>query len=174
MSELSEAIFKLRDLGMSYRDIQKELGCSKSTIAYHLNDREKENTKNREKRRRKEKTLTRKVESFQANRKGQTNKASHFHRGNTVGKYVPINFTYDDAIEYLNGNYVCYLTGDTIDLNDPKSYSFDHIVPFSKGGTNELHNLGLTTRAANMAKSDLSVEEFVDLCEKVARHHGRI
>lgn len=78
------------------------------------------------------------------------------------------------SVEYLNGNYVCYLTGDTIDLNDPKSYSFDHIVPFSKGGTNELHNLGLTTRAANMAKSDLSVEEFVDLCEKVARHHGRI
>ena len=61
-----------------------------------------------------------------------------------------------------------------IDLNDPTSYSFDHIVPVAKGGTNELHNLGLTTKDANMAKSDLTLEEFVDLCVKVAKHYGRI
>ena len=77
-------------------------------------------------------------------------------------------------VEYLDGNYTCYLTGDTIELNDPKSYSFDHIVPVSRGGANELHNLGLTTREANIAKADMTVEEFVDMCVKVAKHFGRV
>ena len=36
MSELSENIHRLRAAGLSYRQIQKELGCSKSSISYHL------------------------------------------------------------------------------------------------------------------------------------------
>lgn len=172
MSELQDDILRLRGLGMSYRDIQKELNCSKSTIAYYLSDQEKEKSRQRQHRLRQEKPLLRKVETFQSIKKGQQNKAVHFHR---EGKeYTPINFNYSDAVEYLDGKYVCYLTGDLIDLNDPTSYSFDHIVPVAKGGTNELHNLGLTTRDANMAKSDLTLEEFVDLCVKVAKHYGRI
>lgn len=172
MSELREEILRLRSLGMSYRDIQKELNCSKSTIAYYVNDQEKENVRKRQQRLRKENYLLRKTETFQAQKNGQQNKAVHFHREGK--KYTPINFNYSDVVEYLDGRYVCYLTGDIIDLNDPKSYSFDHIIPVAKGGTNELHNLGLTTRDANMAKSDLTLEEFVDLCVKVAKHHGRI
>ena len=36
MSELSDNIHRLRLSGLSYRQIQKELGCSKSSISYHL------------------------------------------------------------------------------------------------------------------------------------------
>jgi transposase len=39
---LGEQIIKLAKKGMSYRQIQKELGCSKSTIAYHLGKGQKE------------------------------------------------------------------------------------------------------------------------------------
>ena len=37
-----EQIIKLANKGMSYRQIEKQLGCSKSTIAYHLGKGQKE------------------------------------------------------------------------------------------------------------------------------------
>jgi hypothetical protein len=61
----------------------------------------------------------------------------------------------------------CYLTGAPIDLSNRDSYSFDHIIPLSKGGTSSLANCGLATQAANYAKCDLSYDEFVTLCRQV-------
>ena len=42
-------IFKLYEQGMSYSEIQKELGCAKSTISYHVGKGQKEKTMNRQK-----------------------------------------------------------------------------------------------------------------------------
>ena len=42
-----EEIFKLRSEGKTYSQIQKQLGCSKGTIAYHLGEGQKEKTKDR-------------------------------------------------------------------------------------------------------------------------------
>ena len=39
---LGEQIIKLANKGMSYRQIEKQLGCSKSTIAYYLGKGQKE------------------------------------------------------------------------------------------------------------------------------------
>ena len=39
---MKENILKLRKQGKSYREIQKILGCSKATIAYHCTDGQKE------------------------------------------------------------------------------------------------------------------------------------
>lgn len=50
MSELSERILALREQGMSYRAIQKELGCSKGTIAYHLGEGQVEKNQERQRR----------------------------------------------------------------------------------------------------------------------------
>ena len=52
-----EQILELREKGLSYRQIEKELGCSKGTIAYHLGDGQKQknlsrNNINKSKRRR--------------------------------------------------------------------------------------------------------------------------
>lgn len=42
-----EKIIELKSQGKSYRDIQKILGCSKSTIAYHLGEGQKQKTRDR-------------------------------------------------------------------------------------------------------------------------------
>ncbi len=42
-----ENILRLRAEGKSYREIQKELGCSKSTIAYHCGEGQKAKTRYR-------------------------------------------------------------------------------------------------------------------------------
>ncbi len=42
-------IFKLYEQGLSYSQIQKELGCAKSTISYHIGKGQKEKSYNRKK-----------------------------------------------------------------------------------------------------------------------------
>ena len=42
-----EDILRLRELKYSYNEIQKELGCSKGTIAYHLGPNQKQKTHER-------------------------------------------------------------------------------------------------------------------------------
>ena len=44
MSELSDNIIRLYSGGLSYRQIESELGCSKSTIAYYLGEGQKAKT----------------------------------------------------------------------------------------------------------------------------------
>lgn len=52
MSELSENILKLYAEGVSYRQIEAQLGCAKSTIAYHCGVGQKAKTFKRERDRR--------------------------------------------------------------------------------------------------------------------------
>ena len=44
-----DEILRLRSEGRSYNEIQKELGCSKGTISYHLGVGQKDKTLNRQK-----------------------------------------------------------------------------------------------------------------------------
>ena len=45
-------------------------------------------------------------------------------------------------------------------------------MPTSKGGKNTLENLGLATQDANMAKNDMLLEDFLELCKSVLTNHG--
>ena len=76
-----------------------------------------------------------------------------------------------DIINKFGTKTKCYLTGTPIDL-EKDDYCFDHIIPVSKGRSNDLSNLGITTPAANYSKSDLTVEEYLNLCKLVLEHHG--
>ena len=76
----------------------------------------------------------------------------------------------DEAL--ANWEAKCAYSGRKLNLLDSTSYSLDHIEPRSRGGTNDMENCALTSKEANMAKSDLSKDEFLKLCEDVLKHNG--
>lgn len=49
---IKDDILKLRAEGLSFRAIEKRLRCSKATVSYHINSIQKENTLNRQRKRR--------------------------------------------------------------------------------------------------------------------------
>lgn len=51
-------------------------------------------------------------------------------------------------------------------------YALDHIMPVSRGGTNDITNLGLTLYKANQMKGDLTVPELLNMCEKILLNYG--
>ncbi len=84
--------------------------------------------------------------------------------------YQTPTFTVEDVINKFGENPKCYLTGEQLDIYQPRTYAFDHIIPASRGGLSSIDNLGLCTKQANMAKSDLTPDEFYKLCKKVIQH----
>lgn len=175
MSELSEKIIRLRANGKTYAQIRSELGCSTSLISYYVGEGQKEKTLDRQRKRRSslEGAVKHKTNTFSAESKKIYSKTTDFHR-NGDRSYGEKNFTFLDVIEKYGETTTCYLTGDVIDLAKPSEYEFDHKTPRSRGGNNSFENLGISTREANRAKGTLTVDEFLNLCEKVLRHHGRI
>ena len=185
---LKEKILELRSQGYNYNQIKSILGCSKGTISYHCGEGQKEKSRSR-KRKRRSNPLVGKIEHFCEKRKNYDNKIlldrTTYERlqGRLMSfcrerKYkedkrrynVPM-FTVKDLMEKIGDNPTCYLTGRSIDLNCPRSYHLDHIIPKSKGGNDSLDNCQITARGANMAKGDLSYDEFIQLCKEVLAHH---
>lgn len=50
--------------------------------------------------------------------------------------------------------------------------SVDHVLPRSRGGSDELDNLVWTCAAVNRAKTDMTPSEFRALCADVLAHHA--
>lgn len=86
--------------------------------------------------------------------------------------YTIQNIKLQDVLDKFGPNPKCYLTGDSIDLNDASKFAFDHIHPASRGGPSTLDNLGLTSPITNMSKTNQTVEEYLELCAKVLRNFG--
>jgi 5-methylcytosine-specific restriction endonuclease McrA len=190
-ASLKDQILALRSQNFSYSQIQDTLGCSKGTISYHLGIDQKDKTKQRRKKYRTNNPGEVKVQGFrnkppktraperEAAKDGRVRhsyyKVKNFHRrqqnGDCKGS-VQKTFTFEDVVSKLNGKYVCYLSGRPIDLNDHKSYVFDHIIPVVRGGPNTLDNLGVTCPEANQAKWDMLNEELFRLCSDILTHQG--
>ncbi len=81
-------------------------------------------------------------------------------------------FTPQDIINKFGDNPQCYLTGKLIDIYKPRTYQFDHIIPVAKGGDNSLSNLGICTKQVNSSKTDMTPEEYIELCKEVLTHAG--
>ena len=161
---IKEQCIHLREEGKTYNEICTILHCSKSTVAYHLNT----TTKIAATKWQSENKCKDWKYKFMHSCSNFLNRRDRYkNKGNLANKCY-----YKDVLTYLNGtNVKCYLTGTPIDLTKD-DYCFDHIVPVSKGGTNELSNLGVTIPSANYSKHDLTIEEYLSLCKQVLEHHG--
>ena len=83
-------------------------------------------------------------------------------------------FTNAELKEKILNEPYCYITGEQFDPYDSTQWSLDHITPKSRGGTNELSNAGQTTKLANQMKSDMTVDELIDMCKKVLVNFGHV
>jgi len=173
--KLKDSILQLRSEGKSYREIANILECSKSVISYHCgNGSEKLRVKlynsNKDNY---QKAVRHKLNSFKSRHpvKSLINKTRNFKRNKTIVNNIPEgNFGYKDVLKKIGLNPICYLTGQSIDLYDTSSYSFDHIIPVAQGGTNDLSNLEICLCEANQAKHELMLDDFYKLCENVLKH----
>jgi hypothetical protein len=190
--ELKDKILELRSQGHSYKYIENVLGCSKGTISFHCGVGQKEKSLARNNKRRKTNPLQFKIYYFcSSKRNAKINEHYNLSKQDKINNekiikrlkikvarffqskdytYGEFMFSAKDLLEKIGDNPVCYLTGVNIDLNKPRSYHLDHIVPKSRGGDDSLNNCQIACREANQAKGDLLVSEFVELCKKVIKH----
>jgi 5-methylcytosine-specific restriction endonuclease McrA len=61
----------------------------------------------------------------------------------------------------------CPLSGEKITT---KNISIDHILPISKGGTNDINNIRLVTFPVNIAKHTMTDAEFIQFCRSIVAH----
>ena len=183
---LKDEINKLRKNGLTFDQIAAKLDCSKGTISYHLSDIQKQKTADRRKKsRNKSHPYKRKIESFSNDiihdpRKQPTHKwrkilqlkIEVFSRMSKQQTYIKPLFTVQDVVNKFGEKPKCYLTGKELDIYSPRTYAFDHKTPRSRGGSNHIDNLGLCSKEANSAKSDMTPEEFINLCKSVLEHNG--
>lgn len=167
-------ILELRQAGKSYNEICEILGCSKSTVSYHCGKGQKQSSINRQRKRRADLVILNKVENFQHNKRlrNKTNNFQIIKNHDSKKRIRNITFSWKDIIEKFGWETTCYLTGVKINLREPKTYEFDHIVSISKGGENTLNNLGICCRNANRAKHDMSIEQFFNLCKEILENNG--
>lgn len=171
---MKEEILKLRNDGKTYNEIVKILGCSKSTVSYHCGKNQKEKTLNRNRKRRNK--LVSKTEQFKYKKRISRNiwrfNKSEIKDGNRItNSDLKYNFSWKDVLEKFGENTKCYLTGEDINLFE-SDYAFDHIIPISRGGENNLENLGICDRNVNQMKSDLNLDEFLKYCIKILEFNG--
>lgn len=186
----ADQILLLHSQGKSRMEIQSILGCSKSTISYNLSQGQKSKNLKRTQNRRASHPFAYKLERFKYRvtekplSRPQRNKAEtlifykirRFHKIQGKGNrnmHTDLTFTVQDVINKFGEKPVCYLTGAQLDIYKPREYAFDHIIPASRGGSNTIDNLGLCTRAVNAAKSDMTPDEFHELCRQVIAHKER-
>lgn len=177
-AKLADKIFFLRSQNHTYSYIASKLNCSKGTVSYYCGANQKIKTLTRNKSYKDSHILNNKIYKFYSTKKNDNNKysfkiktieqkLSSKIRKFGVGKPM---FKPKDLLEKIGTNPKCYLTGRNIDLNDSKSYHLDHIIPKSKGGDNSLDNCQIACRIANLSKTELTYDEYIQLCREVIEY----
>lgn len=164
---MKEQILELRNRGLSYNKIKEVVKCAKSTISYYCNEEVKRKACERS-RDNKNRSIHNRIDLFK-NRKKLRNSVDAFQYRNEHSR----TFGYNDIINKFGLDTVCYLTGRPINLYE-RTYNFDHIIPASRGGNNDLENVGIACKVANASKTDLLLQEYLDLCKEVLEYHGYI
>lgn len=186
-TELEIKIIELRELGYSYNKISDILKCSKGTISYYAGKGQKEKTRIRLEKFRNFDRIGIKIERFlriyeKCTKKEQSKKnyleilnvkITNFCKDRKT-KMKKKLFSTKDLLNKIGENPKCYLTGRPVDIIQHRTYQLDHIVPASKGGENTLENCNIACKEANMAKSNMSHDDFIALCKEVVEHNGYI
>ena len=75
--------------------------------------------------------------------------------------------------EELEWRMPCKICGEELVIN-PKgeNMQLDHIVPHTRGGTSELSNIVPVHKRCNQSKTNMTMEEMVELAKKVVKTHG--
>lgn len=184
--QLGPQILQLRDKGHTYNQIVSILHCTKSVVSYHAGKGQKAKTRKRMNQfRARSHPYVRKIENFlnskpcpniskpatHQTRKLIQLKLQTFFFDRVTKMYQNPTITVEDIIGKFGDNPVCYLTGQPIDINKPRTYNFDHIIPVSRGGANTLDNLQICTKAANQAKHDMTRDEFINFCQLIVNYN---
>ena len=184
MTTKKEQILALRADDKTYNEIVSIVGCSKGTVSYYCGENQREKTTARNVTRRALNPLVQKIDNFKFTRRFTTpapvNK-SKSRMGywkvwtfSDASKASDMNFTIQDVLDLHGDNQVCYLTNRPVDLTDGSTYHLDHVEPRSRGGSNNIENLGITCPEANYAKGKMTLEEFVSLCYDVVENVERL
>lgn len=175
MNQIKEDILRLRNEGKSYSEIQKELNCSKGTISYYCGEGQKEKNRERTRKLREENIMIKKIDNFKSLRNFKNIKESlrFFQKrdGHKANKNIEETFNWKDVLNKFGEDTFCYLTGDRINLYED-TYSFDHIIPQSRGGDNSLENLGITIKKINTMKTDMTPVELIEMCIKILKFNN--
>jgi 5-methylcytosine-specific restriction endonuclease McrA len=187
--KLKDDILKLRSHGKTRDEIVTILNCRKNDVNYYFNINLKEKILARQ---RKYKTrlnykISQKIQTFSRNKisgkKRQPSvssvrkiqmKIQDFSKdvNTTVRFYNKPSFTVADLLHKIGDSPKCYLTGETIDIEDTKSWQLDHIMPRSRGGSNNLDNADICLSRVNSAKGNMTNEEFINMCQNVIKHQN--
>lgn len=68
--------------------------------------------------------------------------------------------------------YQCYLCGKFHETWDTKKVWADHVIPVAKGGLFTVENIKPTCKYCNMAKRDMDLDEFIQMCKDIALYHS--
>lgn len=92
--------------------------------------------------------------SLTSTRKGKYNKFSR----NEIIKIVP---------RWIDSNSCIYCSRE---FSNSLHQSPDHIIPLSKGGKNIANNINICCFECNIAKSDLELDEWINLCKSISNN----
>lgn len=186
-NRVKDKIIKLRESGKSYGEIAKLLNCSKGAVSYHCGIGQKEKTYNRNVLNKKKivSKIRRKIQEFSLKRKEYIyptsisklsskirHKINEFSMKKDRTTYSTPLFTADQLLEKIGDKPTCYLSGKIIDINDSRSWSIDHKIPRSRGGNNTLDNAGICDSKINISKTDMTIDEFLEMCKSVLEYNG--